>query len=113
MGFIKNSRIVELRLQKKWDQKQLAQEARVAQSVISRLERGLQADFKISVIAAVAKALGVSVDSLLTNPYQADTGEIAIELREVMIELSNQPKSIQRQAAGILRGYVATLPIEE
>ena len=112
MGIINNSRIVELRLQKKWEQKQLAQEAGVAQSVISRLEQGLQADFKISVIAAVAKALGVSVDGLLTQPYQPDTGEIVVELREIMVELSHQPKPTQRQAAGIIRGYLTTLSIE-
>lgn len=38
------------------DRTQIVQEAGVAQLVISRLEQGLQADFKISVIAAVAKA---------------------------------------------------------
>ena len=112
MGIINNSRIIELRLHKKWEQKQLAQEAGVAPSVISRLEQGLQADFKITVIASVAKALGVSVDSLLSHPYQADTGEIVVELREIMVELSNQPNPIQRQAAGILRGYLATLLVE-
>ena len=112
MGIINNSKIVELRLQKKWEQKQLAEEAGVAQSVISRLEQGLQADFKISVIAAVAKALGVSVDSLLALPYQPDTGEIAVELAEVANELSKHPKPIQRQAAGILRGYLETLSLE-
>lgn len=112
VGIINNSRIVELRLKKKWEQKQLAQEAGVAQSVISRLEQGLQADFKISVIAAVAKALGVSVDSLVALPYQPETGEIVIELAEAVTELSNQPKAIQRQAAGILRGYLATVSSE-
>src|SRR5689334_8077888 len=96
VGTINNSKIVELRLQRKWDQKQLAQAAGVAQSVISRLEQGLQADFKISVIAAVAKALGVSVDSLLALPYQPDTGDVVIELREVVNEISNLPPVIQR-----------------
>ena len=111
MGTINNARITELRRKRKWEQQQLAKEAGVAKSVISRLERGLQDDFKISVIAAVAKALGVSVDSLLLHS-QVDTDDIDGELQEIMLKLSKQPKTIQRQAAGILRGYLATLPLE-
>ncbi len=112
MGIINNSRIVELRQQKKWEQIQLAQAAGVAQSVISRLEQGLQADFKISVIAAVAHALGVSVDSLLALPYQPQIGDVVVELQEVINKLSQKASSHQRQAAGILRGYIATLDSE-
>ncbi len=109
---LNTSKIIELRTKRQWEQKDLAQQAEVATSVISRLEQGLQADFKISVVAAVARALEVSVDSLLAEPYQPDTGEIVVELSELMVELSHQPKSIQRQAAGILKGYLSTLQSE-
>lgn len=107
MGLINRSRFIELRMKKGWSQSDLARAAKVTSGVISRIEAGLQPDFKLSVIVKLASALGVSVDSLLVESYQPDTGEIVVELQEILIQLSQQPKPIQRQAASILSGYLS------
>jgi transcriptional regulator with XRE-family HTH domain len=106
---VNGKKIAELRKLRSWNQKTLAAKAQVVPSVISRIEMGLQDDFKVSVVAAVASALETSVDSLLNHAYQPNTGEIVVELQEAIVELSHTPKHIQRQAAGIIRGYLATL----
>ena len=46
VGILNVTRIKTLREQKHWDQQDLARNAQVARSVISRLERGLQDDFQ-------------------------------------------------------------------
>ena len=63
-GFIDGSLIAKLRKQKGWEQQQLAAAAAVDPSVVSRLEQGIQEDFKLSVAVSIAKALGVCVDVL-------------------------------------------------
>lgn len=52
-----------------WDQQALATQADVDRSVISRIERGSQRDLKVSVLVALARALEVPVDRLLTPMF--------------------------------------------
>jgi len=114
VNLLNNEKITELRKQRGWDQYELAKAADVTPSVISRMERGLQEDFKLSVIVAVAKALGTTVDVLLL-PYSEPTAEIPPllpKLANTIALLSQRPAKIQQHAAGILNGYLAALDEE-
>lgn len=103
-----------LRAGKGWDQKTLAQAAGVDPSVISRLERGLQDDLRVSVLVGIAGALGTSVDALLSAPYgRAGASGVIPELAGVLSELESLSEKHQRQLAAILRAYLESLPEQE
>lgn len=100
------SKIEQFRLNKNWNQLQLAQKAKINPSVISRIERGLQKDCKLSVILAIASALDVRIDDLLTTRNET---EYDVELEAAMQQLVKYPQAKQKQAAAILRGYLSSL----
>jgi transcriptional regulator with XRE-family HTH domain len=108
MKIVDGSKIKALREAKKLDQYELAKAAGVVPSVISRLERNLQGDFKLSVIVSVARVLGVNIDSLL---YESTLKSVTLEpeLQIVINEVATLSTNIQKQVAGILRGYLLTL----
>ena len=109
MVLLNNKKIKNLREHRGWDQYELADVAKVNASVISRLERGLQTDFKLSVIVAIAQALGVSVDELLANSENPKTEQQFIpELEAVLADIRLHPASLQKQAAGVLRGLLSS-----
>ena len=112
MRKIDGAKIAKLRKQKGWDQYELAQAAQIAPSVVSRLERNLQSDFKLSVLDAVATSLGVSIDSLLDARSELEIDTFSPELQIVFAKLHTQPQLIQRHVAGIIRGYLAALDEE-
>ena len=58
-------RVKAVRLQKKWTQRKLSNEARTSEAYIGRIERGEDFSPTIFYINAIAKALGVSVKWLL------------------------------------------------
>jgi len=101
-----------LREAKGWDQLTLANKAGINPSVISRLERGLQKDFKISIIVALAQTLETSVDSLLTAPNHPVQTELTVELEATMKEISRLGKNYQHQVAAILQAYLSAMPKE-
>jgi transcriptional regulator with XRE-family HTH domain len=113
VGVVNGQKITALRKQKGWDQYELAREAGIAPSVVSRLERDLQADFKISVVTAVANALGVTVDSLLVETAQVESVTIIPELQSIIAVLGKYPEQVQKIAAGILNGLLSVLSKEE
>jgi transcriptional regulator with XRE-family HTH domain len=111
MSLINSKKIRALRESRGWDQYELAAIANINRSVVSRLERGLQTDFKLSVIISIATALGVSVNELLSS-YIEETKEMQAlvpDLNIVIEDLRKRPAEIQHQAAGILRGFLSTL----
>src|SRR5687768_3834103 len=99
-----------LRESKRWDQQTLAHAAGIDPSVVSRLERGLQTDLKASILVALANALDVSVDALLSASGRHIDGTPIPELAAVMTELLQLPEPQQRQVAAILRAYLSSLP---
>ncbi len=99
-----------MREAKGWDQLTLARAAGVDPSVISRLERGIQVDFRASVLVALARALQTSVDSLLVTPHEQTQSAVVLELAVVYAELAQLPPAQQRQIAAILRAYLSALP---
>ena len=113
MGILNVTRIKTLREQKHWDQQDLARNAQVARSVISRLERGLQDDFKLSVITSIAHALGVTVDSLLDDTQQAIKPVFSPKLQATLIDLSKQANTVQNHVAAIIQGYLTALKNDE
>lgn len=109
VGWVNGDKIAELRRQQGLGLRELALKAQVDHSVISRLERNLQQDCMLSVIVAIALALGVAVDDLLRHGQQATNRKLTPEFQAIINELAEQPPKIQRQSAGILRGYLLTL----
>jgi transcriptional regulator with XRE-family HTH domain len=106
---INGAKIAELREQKGWGQRELATAAKIDHSVISRLERNLQSDCMVSALSAIAFVLGVSIDELLYEGQQSTYIQLVPKLQAVVNELSRKDANIQRQAAGILTGYLSTL----
>ncbi len=109
VALLDGSRIAKLRKQKGWEQRQLASIAQVDPSVISRLERGIQEDFKLSIVISVASALEVSVDALLSTSLLPKSGQLVAELQSVFKEVGELPIPIQRQIAGMIRGFLSAL----
>jgi transcriptional regulator with XRE-family HTH domain len=104
LGWIDGEKVVALRKQRKMDQLSLAKAAGVAQSVLSRMERGMQDDYKLSVIVSVARVLGVSVDDLLTSTNNRP--ELEPELQAILNIIEQRDFNTQRIAARILRGLI-------
>lgn len=103
-NLVDGARIANLRKQRGLDQYELAEKAGVAPSVISRLERNLQADYKLSVIVSVARILGVTVDELLIDTDVEQ--DMLPEFRAVLDEIRSRDVTTQRLAAGVLRGLL-------
>ena len=110
---LRGTKITELRKLNGWDQFELAAAAHIAPSVVSRLERNLQADFKLSVVEAVAAALHVSIDSLLEPSAGSETENVAAELEAAIVQLRTRSSRIQRHVAGMIRGYLSVLDEED
>ncbi len=98
-----------LRETKGWDQHTFAQQAGVDASVVSRLERGLQNDLKVSVLVRLAQALEVSLDSLVANRTLSPT-ELIGELEILLPHIQQVSPAHQRQIAAVIRSYLATMP---
>ena len=108
MNLINAAKITELRESRGWDQRQLAKEANIDPSVISRLERSLQSDTRLSVIVAIATALKVDVQTLLysyENESSSDTKGNA-ELRSLIPRLERQSIKVQKSAINMLNGLL-------
>lgn len=107
MPILQPQKIIALREQHGWDRKRLAQEANLSPSVITRIEKGQQQDFKVSVIVAVAKALDVPVDNLLSEAHNEIPFEFIPELQAALFLLTRQPREAQLHVSGMIRGYLA------
>lgn len=119
-------RLKSLRAIKAWDQQTLATKAGIDRSIISRLERGLQQDLRVSVLVGLARALSVSVDSLLLDPpsqYQGATSEgqsqqqlasqeitLSGPLNVLLPDLAELSGEQQMQVAAIIRAYIHNQP---
>jgi transcriptional regulator with XRE-family HTH domain len=93
-GILDTHTLRTMREAKGWDQATLAREAGVDQSVISRLERGIQGDLR----------------ALLATPYPYEPATLSPELARVVADLAQLEESQQRHVAGILRAYILGLP---
>lgn len=97
-----------LRAARGWDQQTLAHRVGIDPSVISRLERGLQEDTRLSVLLALARAFQVSTDVLLVDPVIPPA--LNGDLLAAITTLAQLAPAQQRQVAALLRAYVANLP---
>ncbi|MCK5466028.1 helix-turn-helix transcriptional regulator [Candidatus Parcubacteria bacterium] len=59
--------IKELRNKKGWSQEKLSREADISYQTLIKIERGGIKNPKIETMIKLAKALGVSIDELVTN----------------------------------------------
>jgi transcriptional regulator with XRE-family HTH domain len=97
---------------KGWNQQALARHAGVDNSVISRLEREMQEDLKVSVLLALATALEVPVTDLLTFA-QPQPGALVPQLSALMAQVAALPDVPQRTIAAIIQGYLVFLAESE
>jgi transcriptional regulator with XRE-family HTH domain len=100
-----------LREARGWDQLTLAQRAGVDPSVISRVERGLQDDMRVSVLVALARTFQVSTDFLLVDPVTPLA--MSDDLSAAVVTLGQLSVARQRQVAALLRAYLTHLPDSE
>lgn len=107
---VDGEKVAALRKMRGWDQQTLAARVGITSSVISRMERNLQADYKLSVIAGLAEVFNVPVDALLHHTPPPGANELHPDLEAIVGALTERSADEQRQAAGILRGYLSTLP---
>jgi transcriptional regulator with XRE-family HTH domain len=105
-GIINGELLRQLREQKGWSQRDLSVAAHIDPSVVSRLERGLQSDVKLSVVIPIATALEVSIDLLVGQSRSPHPGLIP-ELESIMQQFDDESIEIQRYAAGILQGLLS------
>lgn len=110
-SWVDGGKIAELRKQQGLGIRELASKAHIDHSILSRLERDLQEDCKLSIIASIASVLGVKVDDLLRHGQRTTNHSLVPELQAVNNELAKRSTEIQQQAAGILRGYLSTLDV--
>lgn len=67
-AYVRGEALREARARKKWTQGQLAEKSGVAQPQISAIEKGVKPDVMTSTIVRLARALGVSLDTLVGLP---------------------------------------------
>ena len=63
--YLKN--LVKIRKQKGWSQEKLAVESEISYNTIIKIERGGIVNPKIETVIKLAKALGVSIDELVSG----------------------------------------------
>jgi transcriptional regulator with XRE-family HTH domain len=112
-NLVNGDKIAALRKIRGWEQQDLAAHAKINSSVISRMERGLQDDFKLSVIVQIAQALEVSVDQLLASSWQQTNPAFTPELENSFRILSLQSAEIQNHLAAIVLTYLEYFPKED
>jgi transcriptional regulator with XRE-family HTH domain len=95
-----------------WDQTTLAARAGIDRSIISRLERGIQQDLKVSILVALANALESTVDALVVRPATAADAQaqLVAELAAAVDALTPLSPAHQQHVAAILRGYLSAIP---
>jgi transcriptional regulator with XRE-family HTH domain len=92
------------------DQQTLAAQAGIAKSVVSRLERGHQKDFRASVLIRLAQTLGTTVDALLLTPEPPPQPTFSGELAAVLPDVQILSRLHQRRIAALLRAYLSVMP---
>lgn len=109
-SMLNTAKLIELRVKKGWDQYELAKIAGINSSVISRMERNLQSDYKLSVVIAIADALGVTVNDLISYETKVLDPEILLPaLKNSVDKLSQKSYFAQKQVAAIIEAYLDTL----
>ena len=91
---------------KGWNQQTLAQRAGVNKSVVSRLEREMQDDLKVSVLVALATALEISPENLLVLPLR-EAHTLIPQIAALLPSVAALPEIPQRYIAGMIQGCLA------
>ena len=110
-SFINAHALRERRKARGWDQLTLAREAGIDPSVVSRLERGLQADLRVSVLVALIRALDIPIEEiLLLSPMHSPVNGDILELESLIFQIRHLPPPYQEQIIALIATYLATTP---
>lgn len=109
MKYLNRQKLKQLRELRGWDQKHLALCADVDASVISRLERGLQNDVRLSVVIAITQALGVAITDILDEEFQSLEREFSPALMIALAELNTLSTIHQTHISNIILAYIASI----
>ncbi|MEM9955029.1 MAG: helix-turn-helix transcriptional regulator [Chloroflexota bacterium] len=108
--WIDGNKIAVLRKQKQMDQTELANQAGIAQSVVSRMERNMQVDYKLSVVIAVANALDVGIEDIVENNiHLTQEDKLEPELKSLLRELPSLDGKSQRIIAKTMKTLIDAL----
>ena len=97
--------IKERRLAKEWSKRALAEKAGVSHSEVHRIENGERSNPSISMLYALAEALGIPKDEILRQAgYRSDDGDIPL-IERVFPDLKTekQQETAQRIVDGLAR----------
>lgn len=108
-AYINTAALRALREAHGMDQATLAARAGLDKSVISRLERGVQRDFRVSVLIRLAQVLDTSVESFLHTPYHRPRPALGTELAAVLDQVETLSPTHQQRVASLLRWYLMEL----
>jgi len=89
--------------------RELARVSGVDQAVISRIERGLQADLLVGALVALARALDAPLDALVTGATPGQMVSLVAEFRAEVDAVAALPDAQQRHAADLLHVHRAAL----
>jgi len=93
------------RLAKEWSKRALAEKAGVSHSEVHRIENGERSNPSISMLYALAEALGIPKDEILRQAgYRSDDGDIPL-IERVFPDLKTekQQETAQRIVDGLAR----------
>ena len=97
--------IKERRLAKEWSKRALAEKAGVSHSEVHRIENGERSNPSISMLYALAEALGIPKDEILRQAgYRSDDGDIPLIDRVFPdLKTEKQQETAQRIVDGLAR----------
>lgn len=108
-SLIDPTRVKVLRKARGWNQIDLSKHSKVDKSIISRIERGFQADYRVSVVVKLAKSLNVPVDSLIVSEEPRETEEMIPEVADMIYQLKKHDIKVQHQVVTITRAFLSTI----
>ena len=100
------ARIATRREALRLDQDEVAEKAGLSRAYISRLERGIVPNPKVCDLAAVARALGMTLAELVTPEHTLIETRYSHDWNELQAQTEHLPPEIREQ---VLRGFLESV----
>ena len=96
------SRIKRYRMDKRMSQEDLAEKANLTGQSISNIERGAKG-ISLERVIAIANALDVSADDLLTDNLKHSSSPVSTEIQDIMLDCNNNEKEMLTRTLKFLK----------